>query len=281
MEKSLRFKAFQDIEKRADDAATYIKKKIDKTPDVAIILGSGLSGFENMLETFSEIPYSEIPGFLKSTAPGHTGKLIFAEHAGKSLLIMSGRFHYYEGYSMQEITIPVRMMAILGIKRLIITNAAGAVNTAFCPGDLMLIEDHINLSGDNPLIGPNIDSLGERFPDMTNTYTPDLVNTIMKKSEEIGIMLRKGVYTYMTGPSYESPAEVRMIRNLGGDAVGMSSVPEAIVARHAGMEVIGISCLTNMAAGIINRALDGDEVISAGKKAMANFSKVILIAIEC
>ena len=139
MEKSLRFKAFQDIEKRADDAATYIKKKIDKTPDVAIILGSGLSGFENMLETFSEIPYSEIPGFLKSTAPGHTGKLIFAEHAGKSLLIMSGRFHYYEGYSMQEITIPVRMMAILGIKRLIITNAAGAVNTASCSSKIILI----------------------------------------------------------------------------------------------------------------------------------------------
>lgn len=276
----MKFKAFQEIERRANDAAIYIKSKIEYAPDIAIILGSGLAGFEDALDDTHEIPYSEIPGFLSSTAPGHKGKLILAEHAGKSLLIMSGRFHYYEGYSMQEITIPVRMMGILGIKRLIITNAAGAVNENFEPGDLMLIEDQINLSGDNPLIGPNIDSLGERFPDMTNAYTPALIKTIKNEAAKIGISLHQGIYTYMTGPSYETPAEIRMIRTLGGDAVGMSSVPEAIVARHAGMEIIGISCLTNMAAGIMNKPLDGNEVIEAGKKAMENFSKVILIAIR-
>lgn len=271
-----------NVYERAKSAASYVKNHIDmdKFPDTAIILGSGLSGFEKNISVNKEIRYSDIPGFLSATAPGHEGKLIFGSYMGKTLMMMSGRFHYYEGYSMREITIPVRMMAMLGIKRLIITNAAGGINENFNPSDLMLISDHINLSGDNPLIGPNYDSIGPRFPDMTGTYSPRLINRITKEAEKYDIHIHKGVYAFMTGPSYETPAEVRMIRTLGGDACGMSSVPEAIVARHSGMEVIGISCITNMAAGIADKPLDGDEVIKAGQKSLESFSKVLLIAIE-
>ena len=270
------------IYERAKDAANYVKNQInsDELPNIGIILGSGLSGFENILKQKLEIKYSDIPGFMSSTAPGHAGKLILGNHEGKNLIIMSGRFHYYEGYSMQEITIPVKMMTLLGIKRLIITNACGGVNKNFKAGDLMLIEDHINLSGNNPLIGPNYDSIGPRFPDMTNMYSPILIDKVSKEAAIQNMHLQRGVYAFMTGPSYETPAEVRMIRTLGGDACGMSSVPEAIVARHAGIEIIGISCITNMAAGINKKPLDGDEVIEAGKKSMKTFSKVVLIAIK-
>lgn len=270
------------IYERAKDAANYVKNQInsDELPNTGIILGSGLSGFENILKQKLEIKYSDIPGFMSSTAPGHAGKLILGNHEGKNLIIMSGRFHYYEGYSMQEITIPVKMMTLLGIKRLIITNACGGVNKNFKAGDLMLIEDHINLSGNNPLIGPNYDSIGPRFPDMTNMYSPVLIDKVAKEAAKQNIHLQRGVYAFMTGPSYETPAEVRMIRTLGGDACGMSSVPEAIVAKHAGIEIIGISCITNMAAGIIDKPLDGDDVIEAGKKSMKEFSKVVLMAIN-
>lgn len=270
------------IYERAKDAANYVKNQInsDELPNTGIILGSGLSGFENILKQKLEIKYSDIPGFMSSTAPGHAGKLILGNHEGKNLIIMSGRFHYYEGYSMQEITIPVKMMTLLGIKRLIITNACGGVNKNFKAGDLMLIEDHINLSGNNPLIGPNYDSIGPRFPDMTNMYSPILIDKVSKEAAIQNMHLQRGVYAFMTGPSYETPAEVRMIRTLGGDACGMSSVPEAIVAKHAGIEIIGISCITNMAAGIIDKPLDGDDVIEAGKKSMKEFSKVVLMAIN-
>lgn len=270
------------IYERAKYAANYVKNQInsDELPNTGIILGSGLSGFENILKQKLEIKYSDIPGLMSSTAPGHAGKLILGNHEGKNLIIMSGRFHYYEGYSMQEITIPVKMMTLLGIKRLIITNACGGINKNFKAGDLMLIEDHINLSGYNPLIGPNYDSIGPRFPDMTNMYSPVLIDKVAKEAAIQNIHLQRGVYAFMTGPSYETPAEVRMIRTLGGDACGMSSVPEAIVAKHAGIEIIGISCITNMAAGIIDKPLDGDDVIEAGKKSMKGFSKVVLMAIN-
>lgn len=272
----------QNINKRVNIAADYVKDHInsDEYPDIGIILGSGLSGFENILKKRTEIKYADIPGFLNSTAPGHAGKLIFGNYDGINLMIMSGRFHYYEGYSMQEITIPVRVMAMLGIKRLIITNACGGVNENFKPGELMMIEDQINLSGYNPLIGQNNDSVGPRFPDMTKMYSPSLISNVMNEAANQNIKLHKGVYAFMTGPSYETPAEVRMIRILGGDACGMSSVPEAIVARHAGMEIIGISCITNMAAGIVDKPLDGDEVIEAGKRSMETFSKVVLMSIK-
>ena len=272
----------QAINERVKIATEYVKNHInsDEYPNTGIILGSGLSGFENILEEKKEIKYTDIPGFMSSTAPGHVGKLIFGNYDGINLMIMSGRFHYYEGYSMQEITIPVRVMAMLGIKRLIITNACGGVNENFKPGELMMIEDQINLSGYNPLIGPNNDSVGPRFPDMTKMYSPSLISNVMNEAAKQNIKLHKGVYAFMTGPSYETPAEVRMIRILGGDACGMSSVPEAIVARHAGMEIIGISCITNMAAGIVDKPLDGDEVIEAGKRSMETFSKVVLMSIK-
>ncbi|WP_071133128.1 purine-nucleoside phosphorylase [Alterileibacterium massiliense] len=282
-----------NLKNRAEISAEFIRDWMGVKPDTAIILGSGLSGFENNFKNKREINYSDIPEFPVSTAPGHKGKLILCERedeagnydtsnddAGRYILIMSGRFHHYEGYSLQEITIPIRVMAILGIKRLIITNASGAVNENYKAGDLMLIEDHINLSGDNPLIGPNFDELGPRFPDMTYTYSPQLIKKIKEKADKKGILLRQGVYTFMTGPSYETPAEVRMIRTLGADCVGMSSVPEAIVARHSGMEIVGISCITNMASGILDKPLSGDEVIEAGKRAMLSFSEIIFIAIN-
>lgn len=282
-----------NLKNRAKISADFIRDWMGVKPDTAIILGSGLSGFENNFKNKREINYSDIPEFPVSTAPGHKGKLILCEredNAGnydaskydaiRYILIMSGRFHHYEGYSLQEITIPIRVMAKLGIKRLIITNASGAVNENYKAGDLMLIEDHINLSGDNPLIGPNFDELGPRFPDMTYTYSPDLIKKIKEKADKKGILLRQGVYAFMTGPSYETPAEVRMIRTLGADCVGMSSVPEAIVARHSGMEIVGISCITNMASGILDKPLSGDEVIEAGKRAMQSFSEIIFIAIK-
>lgn len=282
-----------NLKNRAKISAEFIRDWMGVKPDTAIILGSGLSGFENNFKNKREINYSDIPEFPVSTAPGHKGKLVLCERedeagnydtsnddACRYILIMSGRFHHYEGYSLQEITIPIRVMAILGIKRLIITNASGAVNENYKAGDLMLIEDHINLSGDNPLIGPNFDELGPRFPDMTYTYSPDLLKKIKEKADKKGILLRQGVYAFMTGPSYETPAEVRMIRTLGADCVGMSSVPEAIVARHSGMEIVGISCITNMASGILDKPLSGDEVIEAGKRAMLSFSEIIFIAIK-
>lgn len=282
-----------NLKNRAEISAEFIRDWMGVKPDTAIILGSGLSGFENNFKNKREINYSDIPEFPISTAPGHKGKLILCERedeagnddtkkydAERFILIMSGRFHHYEGYSLQEITIPIRVMAKLGIKRLIITNASGAVNENYKAGDLMLIEDHINLSGDNPLIGPNFDELGPRFPDMTYTYSPDLIKKIKEKADKKGILVHQGVYAFMTGPSYETPAEVRMIRTLGADCVGMSSVPEAIVAGHSGMEIVGISCITNMASGILDKPLNGDEVIEAGKKAMLSFSEIIFIALN-
>ncbi len=287
-----------NLKNRAEISADFIRDWMGVKPDTAIILGSGLSGFENNFKNKREINYSDIPEFPVSTAPGHKGKLILCErenNAGnydasndnacnydaiKYILIMSGRFHHYEGYSLQEITIPIRVMAKLGIKRLIITNASGAVNENYKAGDLMLIEDHINLSGDNPLIGPNFDELGPRFPDMTYTYSPQLIKKIKEKADKKGILLRQGVYAFMTGPSYETPAEVRMIRTLGADCVGMSSVPEAIVARHSGMEIVGISCITNMASGILDKPLRADQGIETGKGAMLSFSEIIFIAIK-
>ena len=298
IKKGIKVNDMDNLKSRAEISAEFIRDWMGVKPDTAIILGSGLSGFENNFKNKREINYSDIPEFPVSTAPGHKGKLILCERENNAgnydasndnagnydairyILIMSGRFHHYEGYSLQEITIPIRVMAKLGIKRLIITNASGAVNENYKAGDLMLIEDHINLSGDNPLIGPNFDELGPRFPDMTYTYSPDLIKKIKEKADKKGILVHQGVYAFMTGPSYETPAEVRMIRTLGADCVGMSSVPEAIVAGHSGMEIVGISCITNMASGILDKPLSGDEVIEAGKNAMLAFSEIIFISIN-
>ena len=214
------------------EASLYVAGKLRAVPKAAIVLGSGLGEMGSMVEDALEIPYEEIPGFLRTTTPGHAGKLISGKLAGVDVLLMSGRFHHYEGYSHQEIALPVRMIKELGAEYLILTNASGGINTSFVPGDLMLVEDHINLSGSNPLIGPNREEYGPRFPDMSRAYHRGLSALIRQAAEECCIPLKKGVYMIFNGPSFETPAEIRMARILGADAVGMSTVPEVIAANH-------------------------------------------------
>lgn len=248
--------------------------------DIAVILGSGLGGFEEQLLDPVEIDYDEIPGFPTSTVAGHAGKFIVGTLRDKRVLVMSGRIHSYEGYSMDKVTLPIRVMRLLGVKTLIVTNAAGGVNTAFKPGDLMLIEDFINLSGRNPLRGKNQDRFGPRFPDMTNAYDPELRQIALQEAEKLGIELKRGVYCWMNGPSYETPAEIRMVRILGADAVGMSTVPETIVARHCGMRVLGISSITNMAAGVLDQPINHEEVLAVGREVKESFSRLLDAVID-
>jgi purine-nucleoside phosphorylase len=218
------------------------------------------------------VPYAEIPGLPKSTVPGHAGEFVAVRSV--NALFMRGRFHPYEGYSMQEVTMPIRMMTSAGVRTLIVTNAAGGVNTAFVPGDLMVIEDHISFA-ENPLQGVNMDAFGSRFPDMSRAYDRELIDLAHSVAGDNGLTLRQGVYFYMRGPSFETPAEIRALRTLGADAVGMSTVPEVIVARHGGMRVLGISCISNMAAGILNQPLSHDEVIETGEKVKDAFTGLI------
>lgn len=210
-----------------------------------------------------------------STVEGHAGKLVIGNFQGKQVVAMQGRFHFYEGYEMNDVTFPVRVMKLLGVKTLIVTNAAGAVNADFNPGDLMLITDHINLSGRNPLMGKNLDDFGPRFPDMSNAYDKDLRNKVKEIANNIGITLQEGVYAMFSGPTYETPAEVRMARILGGDAVGMSTAPEVVVANHCGLKVIGVSCMTNMAAGILDQPLCHEEVMETSNKVKETFIKLM------
>ena len=248
--------------------------------DIAVILGSGLGDFEEQLLDPVAIDYDEIPGFPISTVAGHAGKFIVGTVRDKRVLVMSGRIHSYEGYSMDKVTLPIRVMRLLGVKTLIVTNAAGSVNTAFKPGDLMLIEDFINLSGRNPLRGKNQDRFGPRFPDMTNAYDPELRQIALQEAEKLGISLKRGVYCWMNGPSYETPAEIRMVRILGADAVGMSTVPETIVARHCGMRVLGISSITNMAAGVLDQPINHEEVLAVGREVKESFSQLLDAVID-
>lgn len=254
-----------------DIAAAYIKERIavslgDFHPELAIILGSGLGGLADEVEKPVVIPYGDIPGFSVSTAPNHRGRLVVGLLGGRRVVCMQGRLHYYEGHSMRQIIFPVRVFARLGVGRLIVTNAAGGINRDFAVGDIMLIDDHINLQGTNPLIGPNDDEFGERFCDMTFIYDPEMKEAAARAAEKAGVPLRRGVYIAVTGPSYETPAEIRAFRALGADAVGMSTVPEVIAASHAGMKVLGFSLITNMAAGILQVRLSGDEVIAVGER---------------
>ena len=249
----------------------FIMSKTDHHPVIGMILGSGLGTLADDIKNPIKIPYSEIPHFAKSEAIGHANELVIGELNGKIVAAMKGRFHYYEGYSLDEVTFPVRVMKALGIEKVIITNACGAVNTSFNPGDLMLITDHINLVATNPLIGPNNEKLGTRFPDLSDVYNKELRSIATKVAEEQNIQLQQGVYAWWSGPAYETPAEIRMIRTLGADAVGMSTVPEAIVATHGGMKVLGISCLTNMACGILDQPLNHEEVIDVAGKVRAKF----------
>lgn len=259
------------------DSVNFIKSVIKdtvNTPEIAIILGSGLGDIANQIDGIS-IPYSDIPGFKVSSVKGHAGRLVIGKLNSRNVVVMQGRFHYYEGHSISEVVFPVRIMKLLGADKLVVTNACGGVNTSFNPGDLMFICDHLNLIGQNPLIGKNVDDLGPRFVDMTYAYNSDLLNIAEKTAERLGIKTRKGVYAALTGPVYETPAEIRMLRILGADAVGMSTVPEVIVANHMGMKVLGISCITNMAAGILDKPLCHDEVIETSNRVKENFIKLL------
>lgn len=260
---------------RVREAAAYIANKTALRPQVGLILGSGLGGLAEEIEDATILPYGDIPHFPQSTVPGHKGRLVIGRLVGAPVVAMQGRFHYYEGYSMEQVVRPVRVMAQLGVKTLIVTNAAGGVNESFSPGDLMLIVDHINLFGTNPLIGPNEEAFGPRFPDMTEAYDKRLRALALQAAEELGIRLQQGVYMGLSGPTYETPAEIRAFRVLGADAVGMSTVPEVIAARHLGLRVLGISCVTNMAAGILPEPLSHEDVVRVSAEVGPKFSALI------
>ncbi len=247
------------------EAAAYVRGKLPRQPKVGIILGSGLGGIADEIENKVEIPYREIPHFACSTAPGHKGQLVCGALNSADVVCMQGRLHYYEGHSMQDVIFPIRVMKLLGIETLIVTNAAGGVNLDFRAGDLMLIEDHINFLP-NPLIGPNDAEFGPRFCDMTYTYTPALRELAQQTARKMDVSLRRGVYMAVTGPCFETPAEVRAFRTLGADAVGMSTVPEVIAASHCGLQVLAFSLITNMAAGVTGEQLSEEEVIEIGNR---------------
>lgn len=260
--------------------AAFIQSKINVKPEIGLILGSGLGSLADDIENAVSIPYTEIPNFAKSSAIGHANELVIGQLNGKTVLAMKGRFHYYEGFTMDEVTFPVRVMKALGIEKMLVTNACGAVNRTYLPGELMIISDHLNLVGGNPLIGPNNDELGTRFPDLSNVYDRDLREIAKEVAAKQSLSINEGVYAWWSGPTYETPAEIRMIRALGADAVGMSTVPEAIVATHSGMKVLGISCLTNMAAGILDQPLNHEEVIEVASKVRSSFTSLIKGIIE-
>ncbi|WP_449355735.1 purine-nucleoside phosphorylase [Virgibacillus natechei] len=257
------------------EASEYIQKKVSEQPTIGLILGSGLGVLGEEIQNPVTIPYNDIPHFPVSTVAGHKGQLVIGALEGKPVIAMQGRFHYYEGYSMQQVTFPVRVMKQLGIDSIIVTNAAGGINVDFDPGDLMIITDHINNMGSNPLIGKNNDELGVRFPDMSQVYDNTYIQYAETVAGELGINVRKGVYVGNTGPTYETPAEIKMLRTLGGDAVGMSTVPEVIAAGHAGLRILGISCISNMAAGILDQPLTHSEVIETTEKVREDFLQFV------
>lgn len=264
-----------NYELKVKEAADFILKKINYKPEIGLILGSGLGAIADQIENPEFYPYSEIPHFPVSTVQGHAGRLVIGRLEGKTVVAMQGRFHYYEGYPIQEVTFPVRVMKALGVRTLIVTNAAGASNPEFNPGDLMIIKDHINLAGANPLMGRNLDEFGPRFPDMSNAYDRELRSKIKFIAQKLNIPVQEGVYAWFSGPTYETPAEVKMAQILGADAVGMSTVPEVIVANHSGIKVIGISCLTNMAAGILNQPLSHNEVMETSELVRGKFINLV------
>ncbi len=252
-------------------AASYIKKRVKSSPKIGIVLGTGLGAAVDTMAVEQEIPYGKIPGFRVSTAPGHAGRLLVGKLCGTDVFVMQGRMHYYEGYSMKELALPIQTMHALGVEKLILTNASGGINESYTPGEIVLISDHIKFDLESPLRGENPEKLGDRFFDMTKAYTPDLLTLAQKAGEKIGISLKQGVYAYMGGPQFETPAEIRMLRVLGADMVGMSTVPEVIAAAHCGLKVLGISCVTNMAAGMENGGLNHtviDQAEHDGKERM-------------
>jgi purine-nucleoside phosphorylase len=260
---------------RAQEAARLIRSRTDLEIPVAIVLGSGLGAFAEDLTDAVEIPYQEIPGFARSTVQGHAGRLVIGRVGDITVAAMQGRFHFYEGYSLQEVTFPIRVLKLLGVRTLVLTNAAGALQMEFLPGSLMVLSDHLNLLGDNPLRGENDERFGPRFPDLTSVYARRLQDMLIDEATAMGIEVRRGIYAALSGPNYETPAEIHMLRSLGADVVGMSTVPEAIVARHMDMQVLGISCITNLAAGISDKPIDHSEVMAIGERVRGQFSELL------
>jgi purine-nucleoside phosphorylase len=256
-------------------SADYILSKIDFIPDIALILGSCLGVLSEEIENPVIIDYKDIPNFLITTVESHAGKLILGELSGKRVVCMSGRFHYYEGYDFEQLVIPIRVFHLLGVKSVIITNAAGAVNKSYRPGDMMIIKDHIKLMGDSPVRGKNIEEFGPRFFDMSSVYTPEYRELAKRTAKKLGMKIKEGNYFYCSGPQFETPAEINAIRVLGGDAVGMSTVTETITAAHCGMKVLGLSLITNMAAGVLDQPITTDEVNETADKSAAQFKTFI------
>ena len=261
-------------------SADYLKRLVPWTPEIGIILGTGLGPFAQRIQDPVEVPYRDIPNFLVSTAPDHAGRLIFGTIAGKRVVCMSGRFHTYEGYDYEQLVIPVRVLKLLGIRALVLTNAAGAVNTDYRPGDMMVFADHLKLTGDSPLKGPNAPEFGPRFFDVSKLYTPALRQLALRKAEGSGLRVHQGVYMFFTGPQFETPAEIRAARVLGADAVGMSTVTEALTAGHCGLPVLALSLITNMAAGVLDQPLSGEEVGRTADQVAERVSAYLMSIVE-
>lgn len=267
--------ASSNLYSRAENAARTIRARTTAEARVAVVLGSGLGGFAEEFEDAVSIPYREIPGFVSSTAQGHVGSLVIGKVEQVPVVAMQGRVHFYEGYSLEEVTFPIRTFKLLGIKTLILTNAAGGIDVQLNQGALMVISDHLNLMGVNPLRGPNDERFGPRFPDMSEVYSRELQELVVDEARGLGVTVRRGIYAGLAGPSYETPAEIHMLRAFGADAVGMSTVPEAIVARQMGMNVLGISCITNMAAGISEHPINHEEVMETGQRVRETFTQLL------
>ena len=265
----------ESLYERAEHAARIIRAQWSEEARTALVLGSGLGAFADEIEDAVALPYTEIPGFARSTVEGHAARLVLGKIEGVPIAAMQGRFHYYEGYQFNEVTFPVRVLGVLGVKSLVLTNAAGGLNNGFTQGALMVISDHLNLIGENPLRGANDERFGPRFPDMTEVYDREYQEVAIKEGRRAGRELRRGVYAALSGPSYETPAEIRMLRALGADAVGMSTVPEAIVARQMGIKVLGISCITNLAAGVLDVPINHAEVIEIGERVRVPFAELM------
>ncbi|MDF2566811.1 MAG: purine-nucleoside phosphorylase [Oscillospiraceae bacterium] len=262
------------------ESSEYVKNIIKDDVDIAVVLGSGLGSLTNEFEEKIELPYGEIPNFPQSTVESHAGKMIYGKLSGKKVLAMSGRFHYYEGYSFAQTTLPIRVMKLLGVKKLILTNAAGGINPDFSVGDFMVLTDHIKFFTQSPVRGKNVDEFGKRFFDMSETYSKDLIDIASDCAKELQVPLKKGVYAYMPGPQFETPAEIKALSILGADAVGMSTVAEAIVANQCGIKILGISCISNMGAGIADKVITDEEVVEVTNSVSYKFKALIAGIVE-
>lgn len=264
-----------DYLNRLHEAKNFLDSKLGDAPKIGVVLGSGLGNFAESFENQQICEYSEIPHFHQTTVVGHKGRLILGECEGVKVVAMQGRFHPYEGHDIHDVVFPIRLLALWGIKDLFLSNASGGINTSYKPGDLVLVKDHINMMGRNPLMGPNMDELGVRFPDMGQAYNPELGKLIKKSATELDIKLLEGIYCSVLGPSYETPAEIRMMRTLGADLVGMSTVPEVIAAHHMGVRVATVSCVTNHAAGVVEETLNHEDVKDVANSVMKKFSSLL------